>query len=86
MNLSKYRKAAGLSQAKLAELMTAAGFPTTQALVSQWEQGVVRLSAERCGQIEQISNGEVTRAELRPDVFGPLPDLDGYSPPVEQVA
>lgn len=75
MNLSEYRKSVGLSQAKLAELMTLAGFPTTQALVSQWEAGVVRLSAERCAQIEQISNGQVTRAELRPDLFGALPDM-----------
>ena len=91
MNLSEYRKAAGLSQAKLAEVMTAAGFPTTQALVSQWEAGVVRLSAERCAQIEQISSGQVTRAELRPDLFGVLPDVrpadaTNAAQPTEQVA
>lgn len=66
--------------------MTAAGFPATQALVSQWEQGGVQLTAERCAQIEQISNGAVTRAELRPDLFGALPALEGYSEPVERVA
>ena len=80
MNLPEYRKAAGLSQAKLAELMTQAGFPTTQALVSQWETGEVRLTAERCGQIEQISNGQVTRGELRPDLFGALPDVRAAEP------
>ena len=86
MNLPEYRKAAGLSQAKLAELMTAAGFPTTQALVSHWEQGGVQLTAERCAQIEQISGGQVTRAELRPDLFGVLPVLGaGAGEPVRAV-
>lgn len=75
MNLSDYRKSERLSQAKFAERMTAAGFPTTQALVSQWESGAVEISAERCAQIEQVTAGVVTRIELRPDIFGPLPPV-----------
>lgn len=77
MNLFDFRKQAGLSQAKFAELMTAAGFPATQALISQWEGGGVTLTAERCAQIESVTKGEVTRGELRPDLFGPLPEMAG---------
>lgn len=75
MTLSEYRKTERLSQSRFAEAMTAAGFPTTQALVSQWESGAVELSAERCAQIEQVTAGAVTRIELRPDLFGPLPAI-----------
>lgn len=73
MILAHYRKHAGLSQARLAELLTQAGFPATQALVSQWESGQVQLSAERCLQLEQVTQAGVTRFELRPDLFGPAP-------------
>lgn len=71
MVLARYRKNAGLSQARLAELLTEAGFPASQALVSQWEAGQVQLTAERCLQLEQVTGGEVARGELRPDLFGP---------------
>lgn len=75
MKLTAYRKSQGLSQAAFAERMGAAGFDCTQSLVSQWELGAVELTAERCGQIEQVTRGEVTRVDLRPDLFGPLPEL-----------
>lgn len=39
--------------------------------VSQWIAGKRRVPAERCMAIEQATNGEVTRYDLRPDVFGP---------------
>ena len=31
-----------------------------------------RVPAERCRQIEELTNGSVTRCELRPDVFGDI--------------
>lgn len=79
MTLPEFRKSRQLSQAKFAERMTAAGFPTTQALVSQWESGVVEISAERCCQIEVVTEGAVLRVDLRPDIFGPMafPLADG---------
>ena len=79
MTLNEFRKQAGLSQAKLAQQLTAAGYPATQALVSQWECGDVLLSAERCVQIEQLSGGAVSRADLRPDLFGPVEALPSAS-------
>lgn len=54
--------------------MTQAGFPATQALISQWESGGVALTAERAVQIETVTGGMVRREELRPDLFGPHPE------------
>lgn len=82
MNLADYRKEKGLSQAKLAEILTSAGFPATQSLVSHWEAGNVVIPPERCAQVEQVTGGEVRREDLRPDIFGPLPTVA----PAERVA
>ena len=73
MTLSEYRSEAGLSQAAFAALLTAAGSRAGQALVSQWEAGTVRIPVERMAAIEQVTEGKVTRHDLRPDIFGPKP-------------
>lgn len=88
MNLASYRKEHSLSQAKLAERMTAAGFPATQSLVSQWESGEVVIPPERCAQVEQVTGGAVRREDLRPDIFGPLPVMTApaNAEPVQGVA
>ena len=66
MTLNQY-----LSTTTQAELAGKLGI--TQSMVSQWLTGAVRITAERAVQIEQATLGEVTRAELRPDVFGETP-------------
>ena len=66
MTLNEY-----LSTTTQAELAGKLGI--TQSMVSQWLTGAVRITAERAVQIEQATLGEVTRAELRPDVFGETP-------------
>lgn len=86
MNLSSFRKERGLSQARFAEMLVAAGFPATQSLVSQWEAGTVVIPPERCAQIEQVTGGAVRREALRPDVFGPLPSIDVAGQPAREVA
>lgn len=84
MNLSSLRKKLQLSQAGLALLLTEGGFPATQALVSQWETGAVTIPAERCAQIEIVTNGRICRAELRPEIFGGLPAAaNDDTPPAE---
>ena len=40
----------------------------TPVLVSQWANGVRRVPAERCPQIERATGGLVRCEELRPDV------------------
>lgn len=44
--------------------------------ISQWKKRGV--PAERCREIERVTEGKVTRAELRPDIFG----NDDVAPPV----
>ncbi|HHH0383830.1 TPA: transcriptional regulator [Yersinia enterocolitica] len=39
-----------------------------QSLISLWANGVRPIPAERCLEIEKITEGEVTCEELRPDV------------------
>lgn len=53
--------------------------------ISGWRQAG-RVPAERCAAIEQLTNGEVTRNELRPDVFGPLPSIALDDQPASEVA
>lgn len=71
MDILTYRTDRELSQAAFAALLTEAGSPASQSLVSQWEQGIVKVPPERWKPIEQITSGEVSRADLRPDLFGP---------------
>ena len=73
MNLTDYRKKTGLSQSALAGALTEAGSPATQALISQWESGDVTIPAERMAVIEKVTRGDVTRHDLRADIFGPAP-------------
>lgn len=40
--------------------------------ISEWRQRG-RVPAERCADIERATGGEVTRAELRPDLWGEQP-------------
>lgn len=42
----------------------------TQGLVGHWVSGRVKISAERALDIENATDGAVTRNELRPDIFG----------------
>lgn len=45
-----------------------------QTTVSNWKaRGQVPV--ERCAAIEAATNGAVTRHDLRPDIFGPVPEL-----------
>lgn len=73
MNLSDYRKSAELSQGDFAKQLTEAGSKASQGLISQWESGAVKVPPDRWGVIEKITDGAVTRHDLRPDVFGPAP-------------
>ncbi len=41
--------------------------------ISEW-RARGRVPVERCGAIEQVTDGVVTRYELRPDIFGEAPD------------
>jgi len=57
------------------ECLTAAAFAgrvgTTRAAVSAWLKGRNKVSIGRVRKIEEITEGRVTRYDLRPDVYEP---------------
>ncbi len=55
----------------------------TQGLVHQWVTGKTRITAERCRDIERVTEGKVTRGELRPDIFGDDDQRDPAAPPAQ---
>ena len=61
MNLKTY-----LSDHKQVDLARELG--VTQGAVHQWANGLSRVSAERCIQIEKATKGAVRCEDLRPDV------------------
>ena len=63
MNLHKYIKTT--TQDAFSKAMG-----VTQGCVSKWLSGAIAIPAERAIQIEKATKGKVTRAELRPDLFG----------------
>lgn len=42
----------------------------SQGMVWQWLNGRRRVSAERAKQIEEVTDGEIMRSQIRPDIFG----------------
>lgn len=46
----------------------------SQGLVWQWVNGRTRITAERAVQIESVTAGEITRHDLRPDLYPPQPE------------
>ena len=65
MNLAAELDRIRMSRAELAEAMN-----VTDGLVSHWTTGRVKISAERAIEIERVTSGRISRATLRPDVFG----------------
>lgn len=64
MDLAAYLSAHDLTQkAFAARLKVSAG------LVSQWLSGETKITGERAVQIENATNGVVTRGDLRPDLY-----------------
>lgn len=63
MNLKDYLKTT--TQAKLAQELG-----ITQSMVSHYVTNRYPVPPETAKAIEKITNGAVTRSELRPDIFG----------------
>lgn len=64
MDIRDYLKKHDLSQDDFAK-----SIGVTQGLVWQWLEGRQRITAERALEIEEKTKGEITREELRPDLF-----------------
>lgn len=74
MTLREFLDRPGNSQERLAIRLQC-----SQGLISQWlawldgkdrEQNATRITAERAIEIEAATDNQVTRYELRPDIFG----------------
>lgn len=65
MNIAGYLKKHRLSQEDFAKRVG-----VTQGLVWQWIKGRTRITAERAIEIENLTGGEVSRHDCRPDIFG----------------
>jgi DNA-binding transcriptional regulator YdaS (Cro superfamily) len=62
--LKAYRDRLGLNQGELADLLG-----VSQGLISHWETRRLRVSPAMAKHIEAITQGELTRPILRPDLF-----------------
>jgi DNA-binding transcriptional regulator YdaS (Cro superfamily) len=65
VDIPAYLKKHRLSQQDFADKIG-----VSQGLVWQWIDGRTRITAERAKQIEAATSGELTREQLRPDIFG----------------
>ena len=68
MELRTYLKTT--TQAAFAESLD-----VSQGTISHWLAGRVQVPLERCPAIERVTEGAVTRYDLRPDFFGPAPGV-----------
>lgn len=59
----------------------AAALGVSSPAITEWRKGAGRVPPKRCVQIEQLTGGAVTRAQLRPDDWFELwPELSGTQP------
>ena len=65
MNIAEYLKKHGLSQKRFGDQVG-----ITQGMVWQLLQGTCRTSPETAMRIEAATQGEISRADLRPDLWG----------------
>lgn len=65
MNIAEYLQKHDLSQEQFAKKVG-----VSQGLVWQWINGKTKVRAERVAGIEEATNGEITRHDLRSDIFG----------------
>jgi DNA-binding transcriptional regulator YdaS (Cro superfamily) len=66
MDIKAYLEKHELSQEQFAKQLG-----VSQGLVWQWLDGRTRITAERAVEIEEKTAGEVTRRDLRPDLYPP---------------
>jgi len=69
MDIRTFIEAEHISQEQFGKLVG-----VSQGLVWQWISGKTTVTAERALQIERATAGQVTRHDLRPDIFGAAPE------------
>lgn len=75
MNLSHYLSGRGMASA------LARGLGVPAETISQWRNGVRAVPIERCPDVERLTDGAVTRIDLRPDDWWRIwPELAALHP------
>ena len=67
MKLEQYIKQTGTSQREIAEQLASRGVRASQGLVSQWINGVTRITLQAAVELEQITRGAVTVYDWLPE-------------------
>lgn len=70
MNLAQYGEKTGVTAYRFRDLLVAHGVDVSHQTVWQWFLGNRKPSPKHFDAIEAASGGKVTRAALRPDIFG----------------
>lgn len=73
MELAKYLKDNDLTHGGFASVLKEHGAPVTAQAVKTWVDRRSGPSPKMFDAIEAVTNGSVTRRDLRPDIFGPAP-------------
>lgn len=69
--IRQFRLDHALSQQGFCQLLAQHGVAVSAGLISHWETGRHQPTPDQWPAIEQATNGAVTRADLRPDIFDP---------------
>lgn len=69
MNLPDYLQSQKLTAAEFGRRLN-----VSRSLMLRYLKGERRITGERAIEIERATGGSVTRAELRPDLFEPMPE------------
>jgi DNA-binding transcriptional regulator YdaS (Cro superfamily) len=76
MNLTKYLEIKQISQSDFAK-----SIDVSPGMLSQWLSGHRPIAPAKCVSIEQTTNGQVSRKDLRPDDWKSIwPELDVSNP------
>lgn len=65
MKILDFRRENRLSQSAMAKI---AG--VSQSMIAHWEMGRRRITAEKAIYLEEVTHGELSRNDLRPDLWG----------------
>lgn len=67
--LREWRKENNVTQQGLAAMIAAVDGHASQGLITRWETGLTKVSAERAMEVERATAGGVSRSTLRPDLW-----------------
>lgn len=73
MDLATYASDAGLNAPQLRAKLALQGVKVSTEIVRRWMKGMQPVGVKSVPALESVTEGKVTRYDLRPDVFGDRP-------------